>query len=54
MIVVVINEDGIKMIKVRIFFDSGSYCFYVINDLKLWLNFKFYKIEMLNLNIFGE
>ncbi|XP_067047620.1 uncharacterized protein [Acropora muricata] len=48
------NEDGTKMTKARILFDSGSHRSYVTNDLKSRLKLKSYKTEMLNLNTFGE
>ena len=48
------NEDDTKMTKAKILFDSGSHRSYVTNDLKSRLNLKSYKIEMLNLNTFGE
>lgn len=48
------NEDGTKVTKVRILFDSGSHRSYVTNDLKSRFNLNSYKTEMLNLNTFGE
>ena len=39
------NEDGTKMTKARILFDSGSYRSYVTNDLKSRLNLRSYKTE---------
>ena len=48
------NEDGTKMTKARILFDSGSHRSYVTNDLRSRLKLKSYKTEMLNLNTFGE
>ena len=48
------NEDGTKMTKARILFDSGSHRFYITNDLKSRLKLKSYRTEMLNLNTFGE
>ena len=37
------NEDGTKMTKARILFDSGSHRSYVTNDSKSRLNLKSYK-----------
>lgn len=47
-------EDGLKSIKVKVLFDSGSQRCYVTDNLKAKLGLKQTSTEMLHLNTFGE